>query len=349
MNKEELIKGIDLTIEGLSAIRNSISESAENTTSKTCGKANKSKETTAVEKSEAGEVTSGGFDVEELKGMKYNDFKKFASSLGVKCTGTRDEIMERILALENGAISEAETEETEAKESEAGNSKVVPISKASKKATAKKEEDEFDVQAKAIAEDTDVEDIIEALADVNIKATKKNCVSKLADALRQGLIELEDEDEDEINSDLEEAVDETEDDELEINGESYFSEFDPDGYNDPANMTDERAEAVTSLVEETLSNIESGELTEDDIVDYLQDACTDDEKDLLPDDYTEEQLIGFYLEMLKRNVDDDGEVHEPSDPYELNGEDLCCGHVLKYAKKTGKFICEICGTEYEAE
>ena len=57
----------------------------------------------------------------------------------------------------------------------------------------------------------------------------------------------------------------------------------------------------------------------------------------------------MYMELVKRSIDNDGEEHEPSDPYELGEHDMCCGHELKYVKKTKKYVCEHCGTEYEAE
>lgn len=353
MNKAELIKGIETTITGLETIKTAlmVEEGAIAEAPKKTSKKESSKVTAPVEegKEAVGKVV-GKFSIEELQQMKYNDFKKFASSLGVKCTGTRDEIMERILALD----IDVEVTKEEAEELEEAGSKVVPMKP--KKAGKKVEkEDEFDIKAKEIAEETEAEEIIEALADVDVKATKKNYITQLAKALREGLIEVdEDEDveyDDEVeDEDITEDVDDVEDDEeAEISPDSYFAEFDPEGYNDPANMTDERADGVTTLVTEILEQIEEGEIGEDEILEYLEDNCTDDEKEILPDDYTEEQLIGMYIEMKKRTVDDDGEVHEPADPYELNGDDVCCGHELKYSKKTKQYICEICGSEYEED
>lgn len=361
MNNAKLIEGIEMAISGLTTIKESLIAEGGATAEapkKSAGKKKDVEETPVTAPVEEGKEAVGKvvgkFSIEDLNAMKYNEFKKFASSLGVKCTGTRDEIMERILALD----IDVEVDEKEAEEIKEAGGKVVPISKGKKKEDVA-EEDEFDVQAKEIAEETDAEDIIEALKDVNVKATKKNYVSKLADALRKGLIELDDEDEEEQDveydeeyddEELEEAEDTTSsDEEVEISADSYFAEFDPDGYNDPANMTDERADAVTELVSGILDDIENEEIGEDDILEYLEDNCTDDEKDLLDDDYTEEQLIGLYIEMKKRTVDDEGNIVEPADPYELNGGDFCCGHELKYSKRTKKYICEVCGTEYEAE
>ena len=357
MNNAEMIKGIDKAIEGLEIIKkclteaSALSEVGADEEKKPTAKAKKDvtkkpvKEEEEVASADGEEVT---LRMAELENMKYNDFKKLASNLGVKCTGTRDEIMERIEALPNVTIVEEDGEdEKEEKE------KIVPISKGKKLGKKKEEEaeveeDEFYVQAKEVAEETDVEDIIEALSDVGVKANKKNYLEKLAHALREGLISLDDEDEEDEETEKEDTEDGESEDE-EITADSYYEEYDPQGFNDPSTMTKARAKAVKNLVEGVIEQIESEQIGEDDILAYLEDNCTDEEKDLLGDDYDDNTLIKFYIEMLKRTVDDEGEVHEQSDPYELNGEDVCCGHTLKYSKKNKKYICEICGEEYEAE
>lgn len=351
MNKAELIKGIDATINGLTKIKESLTADGEKVTTSA------PKKEVEVERPVEGvtETAEDILSVEEMSKMKYNEFKKYASSLGVKCTGTRDEIMKRILELSG---EEVEVEAEEPKE-ENKHTKVTSIEEGKKKVASKRatKEDEFDEQAKEIAEDTDVEDIIEALSDVGVKATKKNAVTKLAEALRKGLLEFADEEEEEYDDDevedAEDSVEEAEDEEeIEITADSYFEEFDPDGFNDPDKMTKERKKAVKKLVGSVLNQIEEGQITEDDIIDYISDNTTEEEmENLLPgsDEYTDEHLIGCYLELLKRTIDDEGEQHEPSDPYEVNEEDLCCGHKLKYSPDTEKYICEICGTEYEAE
>ena len=358
MNKVEIIRGIETTIAGLETIKTALMTEGVKPVS--------SEENTATPvETEGNVVMSGKFDVEQLNAMKYNEFKKFASSLGVKCTGTRDEIMERILSLD--VTAEADVEEVEDEEVE-----VAPTPKESKKLGKKKEvveevdeeeptTDEFDKMAEEIAKETDIADIIEALADVNVKATKKNAIQKLAEALREGLIEVDDEDEeeevevdyeeDEVEEDDEvETVDEDEDgDDDEISATSYFAEYDPKGYNNPKGMTDERAEAIAVKIDEVLTSYSDGDLTDEDITSYIEDNATDEEIDLLGDEYTEEDVLKLYIELIKRTIDNDGEEHEQGEPYEVADKDVCCGYELKYSKKTKKYICEHCGTEYEAE
>lgn len=360
MNNAEIIKGIDLTIEGLTVIKNALlTESAVAPVEAPKSKSVERRE--KVQKEEpmnppveeavesAKEEVVGKFDREQLSSMKFNDLKKLGASLGVKCTGTRDEITERILAIEVTVTAEEVAEAEEVVEPVVEEKAPVKSDKPAKgKKLGKKEADEpakdqFDEQAEAIAKETDVEDIIEALADVDIKATKKNAVQKLAEALRKGLIEL-----DEEEAEDEEEVESEEDGES-IEATSYFPEFDPKGYNKPEDMTEERAEAIEAKMDEILTAYSEEELTAEEITSYLEDNATEAELDILGEDYTEEDLLKLYMELVKRTIDNDGEEHEQGEPYEVVDKDVCCGHELKYVKKTKKYICEHCGTEYEAE
>lgn len=356
MNNAEIIKGIDLALEGLKTIKNALmtGEEAPKSESKT------------VKQEEVAEapVIEGTleFDVEELKAMKYNEFKKLAASLGVKCTGTRDEILARILALDNAVIVSEPVPVDEEEDEAPVEEKPSNVKKFEKKVKESKveepERDEFDEQAEEVAKDTPVEDIIEALADVDIKATKKNAVSLLAKALREGLIELDDEDEEELEEEETEEVEEAEveedsaedeEEEVDINASSYFAKYDPKGYNDPKKMSKERAKAVKTKMLEILDAYYDDELTEEDIASYVEDNATEEEIELLGEDYTSDDVLMMYMELVKRTIDNEGEEHEPADPYEVADMDVCCGHELKYVKKTKKYICEHCGTEYEAE
>lgn len=358
MNKVEVIKGIEETIKGLEHIKTALCE-VEKVVPFPSNDVKVEKEAPTTENNA---TAVGKFDVEQLNAMKYNEFKKLASSLGVKCTGTRDEIMERILALdvvvdgdEAEVVEEADTTEEVVEEAP----KKVEKKKVGNKSAEVTPKDEFDTQAEEVAKETDIEDIIEALSDVGIEANKKNAVSLLAKALREGLIELEeDEDEEEEVIEAEEVEDDEDDTDAdadvdedgdEITSLSYFSQFDPKGYNDPEDMTDERAEAIISKVEDIVTAYSEGELTDEEIASYVEDNATSDEIDLLGEEYDEEDILKLYIELVKRTIDNDGDEHEQGEPYEVADKDVCCGHELRYSKKTSKYICEHCGTEYEAE
>ena len=123
MNKAEIIKGINMAIEGLTAMRDAVeNEGAEKNTAtptapatKTAVGGKKAPVAKAPKKEEAAqEAPTDGqtYTTAELTGMKYNEFKKLASSLGVDCKGTRDEIMARVVAL--GVVTDAEESAEEA-------------------------------------------------------------------------------------------------------------------------------------------------------------------------------------------------------------------------------------------
>ena len=354
MNIAEIIKAIDYTIEGLHQIQDALQ--AEETVS--CDAPTpKSKPVveepmTTDEEMKALEGASCQFDVEQLKSMKYNEFKKLAASLGVKCTGTRDEIMERILALDVTVKDGEVTVETEPEVEEVVEEKPAKSKKLGKKVEVEEEpvKDEFDEMAESIAEETDIEDIIEALADVDIKASKKNAVQKLAEALREGLIALDDEEEAEEEEVADEAQEADEEDgEEEISAETYFPQYDPEGYNNPENMTDERAEAIIAKMDEILTAYSEGELSDEEITSYIEDNASEKEIDLLGEDYTELDLLAMFMELVKRTIGNDGVEYEQGEAYEVADKDVCCGRELKYVKKTKKYVCEHCGSEYEAE
>lgn len=372
MKNERIIEGLNTVIEGLTVLRDELAGGEVKEAPKSRSVSRREKVQTEAlmnkpEETEAPATVTGKFSKEQLDSMKYNELKKLGASLGVPCTGKRDEITARILALDVEVTAEP-TEEGDEGAVEDEN-KVVPIDKAKKgglKKSKKTEEvvpQEFVDKAKEIAEETDVEEIAEVLADVGIKAKgkKSDIVMLLAKALADGLIDIDDEDEEDSEEEVEETeaeeteaeesevVEDESEDEAEFSADSYFEEYDPDGVNNPENMTEERAEAVHAMMEETIEAIENEQITEEDISTFCENTCTQDELDQLGDDYEFEDLVALYLETKKRMIDDEGNTNEPGEPYEINEENYCCGHALKYDKKGKVFICEVCGNKYEAE
>ena len=359
MKNERIIEGLNIVIEGLTVLRDELAGGEVKEAPKSGSVSRRERVQTEEpmnkpEETEAPATVTGKFSKEQLDSMKYNELKKLGASLGVLCTGKRDEITARILALDVEVTAEP-TEEGDEGAVEDEN-KVVPIDKAKK--TEEVVPQEFIDKAKEIAEETDVEEIAEVLADVGIKAKgkKSDIVMLLAKALADGLIDVDDEDEEESEEEVEEteaeesevAEDESED-EAEFSADSYFEEYDLDGVNNPENMTEERAEAVHAMMEETIEAIENEQITEEDISTFCENTCTQDELDQLGDDYEFEDLVALYLETKKRMIDDEGNTNEPGEPYEINEENYCCGHTLKYDKNGKVFICEVCGNKYEAE
>lgn len=365
MKNERIIEGLNAIIEGATILRDELAGGAEKRNAVESKSATRrqavQKEQPAMNEPEETEATvEGKFSREQLMSMKFNELKKLGASVGVSCKGTRDEIVERMLqvtvtaTVENGEEPE-ETDEALAKD----DGKVVSINK--KKGGLKKsakteepEEEEVDEQyiqmATDATEDMSAKEIIEYLAefDIEAKGKKSDVVKVLAKAIADGIVQLEDDEEEETAEEVEAETEDTEDGEA-FTAESYFPEYDPEGVNNPDNMTEERAEAVKTMMEEILEGVENESLTEEDIQTFVETFASEDEIESLGDDYDFEDLVAMYCEIRKRFIDDEGEEHEPEDPYEIGDDNFCCGLKLKYEKKSKKFICEICGEEYEAE
>lgn len=376
MKNERIIEGLNAIIEGATILRDELAGGVEKRNAVETKSATRrqalQKEQPAMNEPEETEATvEGKFSREQLMSMKFNELKKLGASVGVSCKGTRDEIVERMLQVTVSATVENEAEPEETDEAPAkDDGKVVPINK--KKGGLKKsaktkepEEEEVDEQyiqmATEATEDMSAKEIIEYLAefDIEAKGKKSDVVKVLAKAIADGIVQLEDDDEDESEeeADVEEttaeaeeetAEDEDEDGE-EFNEESYFPEYDPEGVNNPDGMSEERAEAVKSMMADIIEGVENDTITEEDIQTFLETYASEEELEALGDDYQFEDLVAMYCEVKKRFIDDDGEEHEAGDPYEIDEENYCCGRKLKYEKKSKKFICENCGEEYEAE
>lgn len=385
MKNERLIEGLNMIIEGATILRNELS--GAEASSESNGAESKSvtrrkavqKEEPVMntpEETEAGEEVEGTLSREQLMSMKFNDLKKLGASLGVSCSGKRDEIIDRILNVSVKASVEPEESEDEGT---AEKGKVVPISKSKKGGLKKKKEEPEEEEtaaeeeeagpseesiklAEELTEDMSAKEIIDYLAECGIKAKgkKSDVILVLAKGIEDGTVELEDDEEEEAGEEVEEPVedgedseevsaDDAEEDGEEFNEESYFPEYDEAGYNNPDTMTEKRAEAVRDMMADIIEKVENDELKEEDMQTFLENVCTDEELEALGEDYEFEELVALYCEIRKRFVDDDGEEHEPGDPYELNEKNFCCGHELKYEKKSKTFICESCGEKYTAE
>lgn len=351
MKNEKLIAGLKEVATGLENIIEALEENtpAASTPSVKADAKITKKETKVEEVPEEEEVAevAGGcpFSEEELKGMKFNKMKQEAAKLGVDCKGTREDIINRMLAL-----GEAEPQEDEPEEEK----EVKPTVKKGglKKKEEPKEEPEEDgiapefmEQAEELAKDNDINDIINELKSVGITSKSKKLgviVPLLAKALQDGLIQLDDESEDESEG-------ESTGEDFDITPDTWFSNFDLNGVNDPDKMKEDRKDAVEALMQEIIDGIQSGSITEKDIQTYIETFANEAETDALGEDYEDEDLIGLYVELRKNMIDDEGERHEPKAPYEVGEEYYCCGHPLKYDGKKKKFICETCGESYDAE
>lgn len=310
---------------------------------------------------EDGSVTmEGRFNREELMEMKFNELKKLASSLEISASGTRSEIVERLLSVKSSVTVEKGMEEPV--ESVSGKvAKKSPLQKKDeKKPLRKKQEPEIPSKwmdmAKGAVEDMEADDIIAALEEAEVSVPdgvgEDELVLIVAKAFMDGKLEPDEDDSpevDEVSDTISGDSDtrkESGSDEMEVDENTYFPDFDPDGLNDPkSGMPKVRLDAIRKWQGDFLEKYDSGKITLEDITKNITVSCTQDELDSLGDDPKEDDIVCLYMETMKRHIDNDGVMHEGGDPYEVGADNLCCGHIL--TEVDGEYVCEVCGSRYE--
>ena len=134
-------------------------------------------------------------------------------------------------------------------------------------------EDEEDISAKveALLEDMDDDEPRDILDDAGIpsKGKRQALISKIVNAVEDGVIELdleddEDEDEDEESEEVEEVEEDDESEETE-DEESEESE------DITANMTKKRKKAYDNVVDEATESYEAGDLTREDLISFINE------------------------------------------------------------------------------
>lgn len=321
------------TIEGLKAIRNGIDlilssedvstaeEFEQMTMEETVEPVKKTRKTKKTEEAPApvGTEASEGITREKLDSMTYNNIKKYAKEHGFSAVGNRDEITARILGESAPAPVVPEVEEDD--------TPVDPL---------------YDRVVSSVA-DMSNEEIADLLVEVGLSAKGKReaLLDKLVQAVRDGLLDFDDEDSEDGGED------EESDEETVPATEEESDEIDEDNINDTDNpdMTKARKDAILAQDAEIRQQFKSKELKKKDMIEFLQ-SFYDTEEDMK--DLTTDELLDTYIDAVCRLIDDDGELVEEG-AYMLNGEPACCGRHLSYSEDTNKFICEHCGEEYDAE
>lgn len=355
MYNKEFIKGLVLIRDGLNDVINSLNAKTDvkATTLETPTEEKVERKvltaTSLPERKPQKEVeTTVNFDVNELKDMAYNDLKKLAKDLGVSAAGSRDKIIDRILSVNLSATESVDGEtEVEVKEEPKTSKKKVGIKKSAEPVEEQEDTDDEEqgeevdpvyAEVLALTENMSIDDLGEILSDIGIspKGKRQALVDKIYKAVVDGELSLEDDDEEEQEED-----DTSEEDTQE------FEEHEDVDVNDYSKMTKERKKACEEMEAEVQQSFKDGELKRADLLDFcIEFYGEDNESELkaLEDD----DLLDYYIDAVLRMIDDDGELHEEG-AYEVNGEYYCCGRPLSYAEDTNKFICEMCGEEYEAE
>ena len=264
---------------------------------------------------------------ELLDGMSYNGIKKLASSMNLSAKGSRNDLISRILEAVGLQTEEVEESEEPDVEDESPDEEVDP--------TYQKVLD--------ACEGMTNEEIADVLADVGVsaKGKRETLIDKLVKAVNDGLIEFEDEEEDSEEESVPVVTSEVSEDSLEQSSDDNINS------EDNPNMTDARYKAILAKDKEIRSYVEKGTLTRYEMEEFLYDFYG--EAGGL-DEFTDDEVLDTYVDAVCRLIDDDGDSQEGEEnAYMLNGEPACCGRHLQYSEDTNMYICEHCGTEYEAE
>ena len=103
---------------------------------------------------------------------------------------------------------------------------------------------------------------------------------------------------------------------------------------------------MKSYDKDTRAQFKKGEIERDDLVEFLCDFYDEDKKTYKKK--SDKEILDAYIEASSNLIDDDGEIVEEG-AYTVNGVPYCCGRPLSYDEDEGKYVCEHCGGEYEAD
>lgn len=292
---------------------------------------------------------------DDLSTMTVQQLRSLAKSKGLSTKGTKKDLIARIQEVAD------EEEETEVVEEEV----VEPI-------TEDVQEDEEEVEEgfmeefleedledenedeeeldqmeviQAELEQMSLDELKEILESVELptKGKKQALISRILDAVEEGVIEFEEEvdedldvledDEDFEEADVEEIIedeaDEVEEDEEEIEDEEELS---------PREVKQHEVE------EGIYEAYENGDLTDKEIAKFLEDYFNGKFKPL-----NKKRALSKYTEIQSALVDVDGDHMPLGEAYFVDEHTVfCCGTDVKELDN-GNLYCEVCGQEYETE
>lgn len=110
-----------------------------------------------------------------------------------------------------------------------------------------------------------------------------------------------------------------------------------------------RIKACEACWKETMTDLENGDIDEDDIREFFEDRFSGNKSELkkiAKKDW--EDLAIEFAEIIANMFDDDGDDVEMQEPYMVEETPYCCGVPMKKVDDT-HFLCEIDGEEVELE
>lgn len=385
MNKD-LRKALELIVSELSngelVLTDVVKEAKDEVAEKRASKKGKKEE--PKEEVKEDDTVESEYSMEELKAMTQAELKALAKELGVSVRGSKSAILGRIL--EKVDVAEVEEEEpvTEEADEEVVNDDAVQealeeleledladlceqaelSTKGKKQALIARlmtahnageidltdffeEEDITDEVDEEIEEEAvdeiKLEEILEAQDLKTIKAIAKKLKIKVAlkdkkPALIEKIGNCIAEDVMEVLNEM--GIIEPTDDEEEASEGVEMPKFEG---------SKKRIKACEACWKEIMSDLEKGDIEEDDIREFFEDRFSGNKSELkkiAKKDW--EDLAIEYAEIMANMFDDDGDDVEMQEPYMVDETPYCCGVPMKKVDDT-HFLCEIDGEEVELE
>ena len=298
--------------------------------------------------------------VDDLSTMTIQQLRSLAKSHGLSTKGTKKDLIARITDSETTeeqpeeevieevqepeVVEEIVEEEVEVEDDQDEDEDVEEI-----------EDEELDQMEiiQAELEAMSLEELQEILESVDLptKGKKQALISRILEAVEDGVLEFEDEvdenyDADEEDAELDEAIEQALDGEETTDEEEYEEvEVDEeDEYEDEEEELSPREATQQEIEEEIAEAYENGDLTDKEIANFLDDYFNGKFKPI-----NKKRAYNKYVEIMCDLVDADGDRMGMKEAYYINDDEIyCCGSEIKELDN-GNLFCEVCGTEYETE
>ena len=298
--------------------------------------------------------------VDDLSTMTIQQLRSLAKSHGLSTKGTKKDLIARITDSETTeeqpeeevieevqepeVVEEIVEEEVEVEDDQDEDEDVEEI-----------EDEELDQMEiiQAELEAMSLEELQEILESVDLptKGKKQALISRILEAVEDGVLEFEDEvdenyDADEEDEELDEAIEQALDGEETTDEEEYEEvEVDEeDEYEDEEEELSPREATQQEIEEEIAEAYENGDLTDKEIANFLDDYFNGKFKPI-----NKKRAYNKYVEIMCDLVDVDGDRMDMKEAYYINDDEIyCCGSEIKELDN-GNLFCEVCGTEYETE
>ena len=298
---------------------------------------------------ETPEVEADEEQIEDLSSMTIQQLRSLAKSHGLSTKGTKKDLIARINEL-NEPVEEEIVEDEVEETIEEVTPEVVEDEVEDTVEDLEDEEEEIEESTEDMnemeliqseLEAMEVDELVEILESVELptKGKKQALISRILEAVADGLLEFFDADE------IEEYDADEEDEELDEAIEQALEETDEEDEEEEIEEEVSPREATQMEVEEEiLEAYEDGSLTDKEIANFLEDYFNGKFKPI-----NKKRALNKYIEIQCDLVDADGDRMPMGEPYYVSDEDVfCCGSEIKELDN-GNLFCEVCGTEYETE